>query len=33
MKIQYHMLDENRFVGALFSALAELLMPWKKQEA
>ena len=33
MKIQYHMLDENRFIGALFSALAELLMPWKKQEA
>lgn len=33
MKIQYHMLDEKGFFGALFSGIAELLIPWKKQEA
>ncbi len=33
MKIQYHMLDEKGFFGALGTGLAELLLPWKKQEA
>lgn len=33
MKIQYHMLDEKGFITALFSALVELLVPWKKQTA
>ena len=33
MKIQYHMLDEKRFMAALFTALGELLVPWKKQIA
>jgi len=33
MKIQYHMLDEKGFMGALGTGLAELLIPWKKQEA
>lgn len=33
MKIQYHMLDEKGFFGALGTGLAELLIPWKKQEA
>lgn len=32
MKIQYHMLDEKGFFGALFIGIAELLIPWKKQE-
>lgn len=31
MKIQYHMLDEKGFLGALGTGLAELLMPWKSQ--
>ena len=33
MKVQYHMLDEKGFFGALGTGLAELLLPWKKQEA
>lgn len=33
MKVQYHLLDEKRFVTAFVSALAELLLPWKKQPA
>ena len=33
MKVQYHMLDEKRFTSALFTALGELLLPWKKQTA
>ncbi len=33
MKVQYHLLDEKRFVVAFVSALAELLLPWKKQPA
>ena len=33
MKVQYHLLDEKRFVIAFVSALAELLLPWKKQAA
>jgi uncharacterized membrane protein YedE/YeeE len=33
MKVQYHMLDEKGFFGALMTGLAELLIPWKKQEA
>ena len=33
MKIQYHMLDEKRFISALFTSLGELLVPWKKQPA
>ena len=33
MKVQYHMLDEKGFFGALGTGLAELLQPWKKQEA
>ena len=33
MKIQYHMMDEKRFTIALFVALSELLIPWKKQPA
>ncbi len=33
MKIQYHMLDEKKFIAALFTALGELLIPWKKQVA
>ena len=33
MKVQYHMLDEKGFLGALGTGLAELLLPWKKQEA
>lgn len=33
MKIQYHMLDEKGFFGALGTGLTELLLPWKKQEA
>ncbi len=33
MKIQYHMLDEKGFFDALFTGIAELLVPWKKQEA
>ncbi len=33
MKVQYHMLDEKRFMVALFTALGELLLPWKKQAA
>ena len=33
MKIQYHMLDEKRFSTALFTALGEILIPWKKQPA
>ena len=33
MKIQYHMLDEKSFIGALATGLTELLIPWKKQEA
>ncbi len=33
MKVQYHLLDEKRFAIALVSALAELLLPWKKQPA
>lgn len=32
MKIQYHMLDEKGFFGALYIGIAELLIPWKKQE-
>jgi len=31
MKIQYHMLDEKGFFGALFTGTAELLIPWKSQ--
>ena len=31
MKIQYHMLDEKTFFGALGTGLAELLIPWKSQ--
>lgn len=33
MKMQYHMLDEKGFISALFTAVGELLMPWRKQEA
>ncbi|MBT8112689.1 MAG: YeeE/YedE family protein [Gammaproteobacteria bacterium] len=33
MKIQYHMLDEKGFLAALLTGIAELLVPWKKQEA
>ena len=33
MKIQYHMLDEKGFFGALFTSLGELLIPWKKADA
>ena len=33
MKIQYHMLDEKGFIGALFTSLGELLIPWKKADA
>ena len=33
MKIQYHMLDEKGFFSALLTGIAELLVPWKKQEA
>lgn len=33
MKVQYHMMDEKGFFGALGTGLAELLIPWKKQEA
>ncbi len=33
MKIQYHMLDEKGFFGALGTGVAELLIPWKKQDA
>ena len=33
MKVQYHMLDEKGFFGALGTGLTELLIPWKKQEA
>ena len=32
MKIQYHMLDEKQFTMALFTALKELLVPWKKHQ-
>jgi len=31
MKIQYHMLDEKGFFGALGTGLAELLLPWKAE--
>ena len=31
MKIQYHMLDEKGFFTAMFTGIAELLMPWKSQ--
>jgi len=31
MKIQYHMLDEKGFFGALVTGIAELLIPWKSQ--
>ena len=31
MKIQYHMLDEKGFFGALGIGLVELLLPWKTQ--
>ena len=33
MKVQYHLLDEKGFIIALFTALSELLIPWKKQPA
>ncbi len=33
MKIQYHMLDEKSFLGALGAGMAELLLPWKKADA
>ena len=33
MKVQYHLLDEKGFTIALFTALSELLIPWKKQPA
>lgn len=33
MKVQYHLLDEKRFVVAFVSALAELLLPLKKKPA
>ena len=33
MKVQYHLLDEKGFIIALFTALGELLIPWKKQPA
>ena len=33
MKVQYHLLDEKGFITALFTALSELLIPWKKQPA
>jgi uncharacterized membrane protein YedE/YeeE len=33
MKIQYHMMDEKGFFGALFTGIAELLIPWNKQGA
>lgn len=33
MKVQYHLLDEKGFISALFRALGELLIPWKKQPA
>lgn len=31
MKIQYHMLDEKGFFGAMITGIAELLIPWKSQ--
>lgn len=33
MKIQYHMLDEKSFLGALGTGIAELLLPWRKADA
>ena len=31
MKVQYHMLDERSFTGALFAGLYELLNPFAKE--
>jgi len=33
MKVQYHMLDEKRFIVALVAALGDLLLPRKQQSA
>ena len=32
MKVQYHMLDENSFIGAVVTGTAELLNPFHKEE-